>query len=239
VSLTGAPPAPWYFRYRVLLISAAYVVGFFAGNRLMPTSAPVYALLGGVTPAWFGVRGSLGLIVLVTLAGTLWRIWGASYLSSTVVHSWNVHTSALYVGGPYRFTRNPLYFGCLCWALALGAYGTPLAMALVFFGNLAIFELLIRTEEAAMFARFGAQFAEYCAAVPRLVPLFFRSNPPGPPLRPDWRQGLRSELFGLAFVAITVAIYLGQQPTVKLLGVCLLLLIIALFVRGRPGTRPA
>jgi len=232
--VSGAASAPWHFRYRVFLIAAAYASGFTAGDLLMPSSAPAYELLGALTPAWFGPRGMLGLIVLLTLTGALWRIWGASYLSSSVVHSWSLHTGSLYVGGPYRFTRNPLYLGNLCWALAIGAYGTPLATAFVFLFNLAVVEALIRTEERAMLSRFGARFAEYRNEVPRLVPLWFRAAPPGPRVTPDWLQGVRSELFGLAFVAVTFAAFLGQGPSVRLFGLMAALLILAGFVRGRP-----
>jgi protein-S-isoprenylcysteine O-methyltransferase Ste14 len=230
----AAPPAPWYFRYRVFLIAGSYALGFALGDRVMPSSAPTFVLLAGLTPAWFGVRGMLGLIALVTLTGALWRIWGASYLSAAVVHSWDVHTADLHVGGPYRFTRNPLYLGNMCWALAIGAYGTPAATALVVLFNLLVVELLIGAEERAMLSRFGARFAEYRLAVPRLLPLWFRRGEGGPAVRPDWRQGVRSELFGLAFVGVTLAYFLAQRPTAALFGACALLLIVVGFSRGRP-----
>jgi protein-S-isoprenylcysteine O-methyltransferase Ste14 len=237
--VSAAAQAPWYFRYRVFAIAAAYSLGFVVGQLLMPMSAPTYVRLAGLTPAWFGVRGMLGLIVALTLAGALWRIWGASYLSSSVVHSWNVNTGALYVGGPYRFTRNPLYLGNLLWALAIGAYGTPLATALVVLGNYVVVELLIRTEEQAMYARFGAQYAEYRSGVPRLIPLWFRAAAVGPALRPDWGQGLRSELFGLAFVGVALAGYVAGRPTFGLFGLAAALLILAGFFRGGARSQPA
>jgi protein-S-isoprenylcysteine O-methyltransferase Ste14 len=231
----NATAAPWYFRYRFYLIGGAYFFGFFFGDMLMPASPATYAILGAASPAWFGARGMLGLIMLLTAFGALWRVWGASYLSAAVVHSQDVHTGAFHVGGPYRFTRNPLYFGSLFWALALGAYGTPLATALIFFGNLTIFELLIRTEERALLAEFGARFAEYRATVPRLIPLFFRAAPPERGFAPDWAQGVRSELFGLAFTASTVVAYVQQRPTVQLFGFFALLLVLAGLTRARTG----
>jgi protein-S-isoprenylcysteine O-methyltransferase Ste14 len=229
-----SPGVVWYFRYRVFLITAAYAIGFFAGDLLMPRSGASFERLGALTPAWFGARGMLGVVVLLTLAGALWRIWGASYLSSAVVHAWDVQTGALYVAGPYRFTRNPLYLGNLFWALGIGLYGTPLATLLVFVLNLWVVELLIGAEEKAMLERFGSRFLEYRNEVPRLVPLWFRAAPPEPGIRPDWGQGVRSELFGLAFVGVTFASYLAQRPTAMLFGVCALLLIVAGFARGRP-----
>lgn len=237
--MNAAARAPWYFRYRVFLIAGAYAAGFVIGDLLMPASAPTFVRLGALTPAWFGAQGMLRLIALLTLAGALWRIWGAAYLSSAVVHSWDVQTGTLYVGGPYRFTRNPLYLGNVCWALAIGAYGTPLATGLVVLFNLIVVELLIRTEERAMRSRFGARYVEYEATVPRLFPLWFKAGPPGPALRPDWRQGLRSELFGLAFVGLTFAYCLGFHQAAGLFWAAALLLIAVGFVRGRTKGLPS
>ena len=77
---------------------------------------------------------------------------------------------ALVDGGPYRFSRNPIYLADLMalagWGLALGA---PLACLLVapFFWMLR--EWFVKGEEKILAEHFGDAYAEYCARVRRWI----------------------------------------------------------------------
>jgi protein-S-isoprenylcysteine O-methyltransferase Ste14 len=216
----AVPGTPWYFRYRSSLFGAAYGGGFFFGYLITSLIAngtnrpglmePTFTQLGRLVPA-LGTRGALGSIFLAVTVGWLWRVWGASYLSSAVVWSPGVETGSLHVAGPYRFVRNPLYFGNLCWALALGAFGPPLVTALVVGGNWLLIEALIRSEEGSLEFSYGAGYARYAALVPRLLPLFLRSAPASSE-RPAWTQGLRSEIWGLGFVLLTGYCFVTERP---------------------------
>jgi protein-S-isoprenylcysteine O-methyltransferase Ste14 len=216
-----APPAPWYFRYRASLIGAAYGFGFFFGYLITSIVAsaqdrpalmsPTFVQLGALFPE-LGSHGMLGVILLLVILGWATRVWGASFLSSDVVWSAGVETGAFHVAGPYRFTRNPLYFGNLCWALAFGAFGPPLVTILVFALNWLVVEALVRTEERFLLATYGERYAAYKAQVPRLLPLIFRSAP-GSGERAIWAQGFRSEIWGLAFVAATAYCFITQTAT--------------------------
>lgn len=77
---------------------------------------------------------------------------------------------ALATGGPYAYTRNPLYLGSLILAIGFGlaarSWWIVLAMAAMFF---AIYLPVIGSEEAFLRGRFP-EFAEYAAHVPRLFP---------------------------------------------------------------------
>lgn len=76
----------------------------------------------------------------------------------------------LATSGPYAYTRNPLYFGSIVIAagLALAALRWEIALAsLLMFGL--IYLPVIRGEEQFLRGRF-ADYADYCARVPRLLP---------------------------------------------------------------------
>jgi len=72
--------------------------------------------------------------------------------------------------GPYAYTRNPLYFGSIVIALgfALAALRWEIALVLVIM-FVAIYVPVIRGEERFLEAHF-ANYSEYCARVPRLLP---------------------------------------------------------------------
>jgi len=77
----------------------------------------------------------------------------------------------LAVGGPYAFTRNPLYLGTFLMALgatlSVGAYALTAVMAVVFFLN---YHYVIQHEEAKLPSYFGNSYLEYCNLVPRFLP---------------------------------------------------------------------
>ena len=77
-------------------------------------------------------------------------------------------TSALVTGGIYRFTRNPMYLGMLCFLLAWALWlSTPLALlgVALYVGYLNRFQ--IGPEERVLEERFGTRFTSYCATVRR------------------------------------------------------------------------
>ena len=77
-------------------------------------------------------------------------------------------TSALVITGLYRISRNPMYLGMLAlltgWALWLA---NPLAVLVlpIFVAYITWFQ--IRPEEAALTAKFGAEYEAYCRRVRR------------------------------------------------------------------------
>ncbi len=111
-------------------------------------------------------------------------------------------TEALYVSGPYRFTRNPLYFGLDCYALGIALIGPPLTVAIVTLGVIALDEALIAGEERRLRARFGERFDAFARAVPRIVPAL-RPRVPDDGLRPSLAIGLRAEAWVIALAAIS------------------------------------
>lgn len=159
------PPAPAAPAWLALKLPPLVLVALTAGAMW---ALPALARLP-LPPAW---RTALGVAcaaagLAVCLAGVL-----AFRQARTTVDP--VHpgaASALVVRGIYRRTRNPMYLGfalaLLGWALALGTLAA-LAPLPIFVAWLNRWQ--IAPEEAALRARFGADFDAYAARVPRWLP---------------------------------------------------------------------
>src|ERR1700680_496903 len=204
--------APWYFLQREALFGAAYGLGFFFGffiAALLNQPEPTYARLGDALP-FLGVRGGQAVAVFLVIFGWAWRVWGASYLSSAVVWSDDLETGALHVAGPYRFSRNPLYFGNVAIALGVGMLGPPAATGLVLIFKIILILALVDVEERSLAKRYGALYQAYAERVPRLIPNFLRKT--GSPGSPHLTEGLRSELMTGGFVVAMLVGYVTQRP---------------------------
>jgi protein-S-isoprenylcysteine O-methyltransferase Ste14 len=138
------------------VVFAAALLAMFALHHLLPGPRlvpPAVAPLG-LIPAVCGVA----------LGG--WAILGFLRVN-TSPKPWETPT-ALVAGGPYRFTRNPMYLGLLLClvgaALALGT-STPLLILPLFV--LIVNVVFIRPEEAILGRIFGEQFRAYTTRVRR------------------------------------------------------------------------
>ena len=130
---------------------------FFAGRRrfqlawifavLLIFSAKQYPTLPGV---------------LICFLGATVRFHASGYLRKE---------AKLAVGGPYSYTRNPLYLGTLVMAMgatiSVGALLLAVVMGLVFFLN---YHYVIEHEEAKLPSYFGDAYLKYCQLVPRFLP---------------------------------------------------------------------
>jgi protein-S-isoprenylcysteine O-methyltransferase Ste14 len=79
-------------------------------------------------------------------------------------------SSALVTGGPYRFSRNPIYLGMVLFLvglnLGLGSWSPLLAIPAFAF---IIERRFIRAEEAALLRRFGDEYETYRRRVRRWI----------------------------------------------------------------------
>ncbi len=135
-------------------------------------------------------------------------MWGSSYLGRATVFDPSVVTSKLYVSGPFRRTRNPLYFGNVLYALGIALSGPPLTVAVVVVALVALQEALMSEEEAGLRARFGDAYVAYTQRVPRLVPALV-PRVPADPVKPSLAIGLRTEvpIIAIAAIAFAFALY--------------------------------
>jgi protein-S-isoprenylcysteine O-methyltransferase Ste14 len=78
--------------------------------------------------------------------------------------------NALVVGGLYRFSRNPMYFGMLTILLGWAAYlAQPMTLVLVAAFVVLIEVLQIRPEEKALEKKFGEEYRAYKKRVRRWI----------------------------------------------------------------------
>jgi protein-S-isoprenylcysteine O-methyltransferase Ste14 len=104
---------------------------------------------------------SLSVGGLIALAGATVRLWAAGHIEKGRV---------LTQGGPYAFTRNPLYFGSFLMALGIIIAGQSYWLLLVFgLFFLVLYFPVMRAEEQELLHGYGDRFLDYS----RRVPLFF------------------------------------------------------------------
>jgi protein-S-isoprenylcysteine O-methyltransferase Ste14 len=130
--------------------------------------------------AWFShpTRASMALGLPVAALGLALRAWAAGCLAKN---------ERLATGGPYAYTRNPLYIGTLLVAaglvIASRSLGLGLLFAVVF---LAVYLPVIQLEEQHL-RRLFPEYAAYAECVPALWP---RWRPGFPKSRNPFRMEL-------------------------------------------------
>ena len=104
----------------------------------------------------------------IALPGSLLRIWAAGHIEKGRV---------LTQGGPYAFTRNPLYLGSFFMALGIivGGQGYWLLPAFGIFFALFYFPVM-KAEEQELRAGYGDRFIEYSRSVPLFIPSFRKAG---------------------------------------------------------------
>ena len=148
-NLTGVRIHPPVLTFIHLL--AAFLLGWF-----LPLPIP--------TPAWVWVSGAA-----VVLAGLILAFW-AFLLFGRARTTLDPHggSTALVSGGPYRFTRNPIYVGYVClligFPLIIDDYwGLILSPLLIFLMN----RLVIEYEEVYLAEQLGQPYLDYKTRVRR------------------------------------------------------------------------
>lgn len=128
------------------------------GHRIWAT-APVIILLlvfAAPTPATLCIGG---IIVLLGEAG---RTWASGYIDKN---------ATLATAGPYRFTRNPLYFfNSVIFAGFCIIAANPWAAVLGVLAFTAIYRPALNNEAAYMQELFGETFEKWAAVVPLFWP---------------------------------------------------------------------
>ena len=111
---------------------------------------------------------SLWIGGVIALAGALLRLWAAGHIEKGKV---------LTQGGPYAFTRNPLYLGSFFMALGIIIAGQGYWLLLPFGAFFAIFYYpVMKAEEQELFNGYGEDFLEYTRRVPMFFPRFRKTG---------------------------------------------------------------
>jgi protein-S-isoprenylcysteine O-methyltransferase Ste14 len=128
--------------------------------------------------------------VALVFSAALFRTWATAWLGADVMSDSKLHSDALAVDGPYRHTRNPLYFANLPLALGVGFFANPTGLLFLCTAMLVFVYRLILREEASLRQALGPTYLRYMEAVPRFWPS----------LRPRWPASGRAPRWGQAFV---------------------------------------
>ena len=115
---------------------------------------------------------STPLAILFGLSGITLAVWAVRTFSSygTEINPASPSNKILVTGGPFRFTRNPMYSGLVLTTFGIAFYfGTLPFFAVPVLLFVLVNFVFVQFEEEKMQRQFGGQFAEYCARVRRWV----------------------------------------------------------------------
>jgi len=232
------------FRYRFWIFGLIFFLGFFLYNvdRVNTGDAILHLFAPGMDLNSAQGNTLLRIVfaaaTLLIAGAALFRTWATAFLHTTVVHDMRQHSDRVVADGPYRYTRNPLYFANLFLAFGCGLFASRLGLLFMVLAMFVFDYRLILREEASLRESQGVAYARYLAAVPRLLPsLRRRLEPSG--ARPQWRQALLGEsmfwmfalgsllfaitlnmriagpLFALSFIVYFAAIYAVKKRAVR------------------------
>ena len=126
-------------------------------------------LPGGSIRQWLILPGD----ILATI-GLVYSVWGLAYLR----RSFSIIPEArrLVTGGPYSFSRHPVYLGEIATAIGvnLATAGWPGALAVAYFIGAEL--LRMRWEEGVLARAFPNDYPAYAARVPRYFPVPVRAR---------------------------------------------------------------
>lgn len=119
--------------------------------------------------AWFShpTATSLAYGIPVSIAGLTLRAWAAGHLAKN---------QRLATGGPYAYTRNPLYLGTLLVAAGLAIAARSVGLALLFTAVFIFVYLPVIVLEQQHLRKLFPEYADYAASVPAFIP-FRRGRP--------------------------------------------------------------
>jgi len=187
---------------------------------------------------WIGMAG-----IAIALGGHILRVTtiGYAYVRRGGLQK-KVHADRLVQEGMFAHSRNPLYLGNLLalvgfmivyhgvWVYAVGLPFSLLA-----------YRAIVAAEEDFLRRKFGAEYEEYCARVPRFWPRLAGLRRSLAPLEFDWRRVLRKE-YGSTVATVTMLLALlvwerwaidGRKAGLRMLETVIpieLLLLLAYFV---------
>jgi protein-S-isoprenylcysteine O-methyltransferase Ste14 len=122
-------------------------------------------------PTFYSLIGG----AVITVLGLAIRIWACGNLRKE---------KELTTSGPYRYTRNPLYFGSMILGISTVVACQSWGVLAIFLANfLIIYPVVIRAEKEKMSQLFPEKYREYR----KHVPLFFPTLKPNLPRDPEHR----------------------------------------------------
>ncbi len=163
------------------------LIGFWrrAGVRLtlavhwamiLAVAAGVYGMRGPLLAVEFGTdwglltAGATLLIASVAIGRALGRHFGRRVLLGIPELAPDGNASRLITGGIYSRIRHPRYLELMLAVAGYALVTNYLAVYVLAVAGPFAVALVVRIEERELRARFGAEYVEYCARVPRFIP---------------------------------------------------------------------
>ena len=172
--------ATWASRWRVPLGFA-----LAAAYLILAQPSPVLLLSGAA----------------LALAGLLWRAWSAGYLAKN---------QRLATGGPYSYTRNPLYLGSAVMGLGAVVAGRSWIIGVAFAAYFALVYWPVMEREAQFLRReFPEAFPLYASQVPLFFPRLLR--PPALRERFQWRLYFKNREYEAASGYVAAMLFLALK----------------------------
>ncbi len=232
------------FRFRLWIGVIIYMLGFWApwtryGSNGASTTSTWLELSGRLAQTHALTLQSASILVtavaiFLAAVGTVYRAWGTAYLGGSIVTSGAMHANEVLAAGPYRYLRNPLYFGSLVFELAVAVLMPPTGAIFFIAASLLLILRLILREEAYLTTQQGEAYLAYKARVPRLFPAM-TARVPGSPAHPRWGQAILTESYqiGMTLCFATLAWRYNANLLIRAVLICfgISLVVRALFVR--------
>ena len=143
----------------------------------------------------------------LAVAGLAFRIWASGHIEKG---------TRLATKGPYRWTRNPLYFGSLLMGLGFTlAAANVWLLGLFLFLFLLIYIPVMRREEEELGQAFGAHYESYRQRVSMFIPYFKSPVPVAESVSQDgprnfhWRRVILNREYNtvIGFLIITALVW--------------------------------
>lgn len=203
----------FFFKYRNALFPATLAV-FLASARPRASFAH---------PALEQAMALAGLFIAALGESVRLATIGFEYIERGGRHG-RVYASRLVDKGIYGLTRNPMYLGNLLIVVGIVLVsGAPAGyrVAVPFFCF--VYQAIISAEEEFLRKRFGKEYRDYCARVPRFLPSFRGLRRAFRGTRFSWRRPFKQDLSTIAWVAMVLV----ALPCWR-----------AFFLKGRDASRP-
>jgi protein-S-isoprenylcysteine O-methyltransferase Ste14 len=113
--------------------------------------------------AWFSrpTPSSMAVGIPISVLGLALRAWAAGCLAKN---------RQLATGGPYAYTRNPLYIGTLLVAAGLAVASRSIGLAILFTAVFLLVYLPVIQNEEQHLRKIFPEYAAYAERVPALIP---------------------------------------------------------------------
>src|SRR3954471_22644049 len=227
----------WEFKNRAAIFGCIFGFSFFlfSLDHVNATSwlAAKLAFTTG-TDEVLVERTLFSIAALLVVGAALVRTWGSGYLRSEVVYASEIKTATLVADGPYRYVRNPLYFGNVLIGLGMGAMASRLGFVVLQVLMLIFCYRLIFREEAELRAVQGEQYDAFKKAVARLCPSLTPRIPAAGGTA-NWTAGFKAEgwVWGFALAVALFAATLNLKVFYLVLGISLVVFFVVAIARRK------